>query len=77
VDDAVGRLLATAGTAPTPHPDAFEYEITVPARGASVLVGEHELPSDLEPLIEKLSKVGQVEATRRSRPEGSEQNGSS
>jgi hypothetical protein len=65
VEDAVARLAATTGAAPTPHPDAFEYEITVPGRCDSVLVGEHELPSDLEPLIQKLSKVGHVEAPRQ------------
>jgi hypothetical protein len=69
VDQAVARLLGSAGAAPpTPKPDAFEYEITVPDRGDSVVVGEHEMPSDLEPLIEKLSKVGHIEASRRSRP---------
>ena len=61
VEDAVGRLLKGPRTASTPRPDAFEYEITVPGHGAPVVVGEHDLPSDLEPLIERLPKVGQVE----------------
>jgi hypothetical protein len=65
VEDAVSKLLASRGTVPTPHPDAFEYEITVPDGGDSVLIGEDELPSDLEPLISKLAKVGHVEPTRR------------
>jgi hypothetical protein len=64
VEGAIARLLNTGGTVPAPQPDAFEYEITVPDRGDSVLVGEREMPSDLEPLIEKLSKVGHVEAAR-------------
>jgi hypothetical protein len=68
VDEAVSRLLSTTGTATTPKPDAFEYEITVPGRGDPVLVGEHEMPSELEPLIEKLSQVGRIEASRRSGP---------
>ena len=58
-------LLAGAGTSSTPKPDAFEYEITVPGSGDSVSVAEHELPSDLEPLIQKLSKAGHVEAPRQ------------
>ena len=74
VEDAVDQLLTTTCTAPTPRPDEFQYEITVPDHGASVVVGEHGLPSDLEPLIEKLPKVGHVESRRRSRPEGAEQN---
>jgi hypothetical protein len=65
VENAVARLLATTGTSPTPKPDAFVYEITVPGSGDSVLVAEHELPSGLEPLIQKLSEVGHVEAPRQ------------
>jgi hypothetical protein len=65
VEDAVARLLASAGTPPTPKPDAFEYEITVPGSGESVSVAEHEVPSDLEPLIQKLSEAGHVEARRQ------------
>jgi hypothetical protein len=66
-------LLTTTRTVPTLRPDEFEYEITVPRQGASVVVGERGLPRDLEPLIEKLPKVGGVENRRRSRPEGAEQ----
>jgi hypothetical protein len=65
VEAAVSKLLATRGTVPPPHPDAFEYEIAVPDRDDSVLVGEDELPSDLEPLLSKLAKVGHLEPTRR------------
>jgi hypothetical protein len=65
VENAVAQLLATTATSPTPKPDAFEYEITVPGSGDSVLVAEDELPTDLEPLIQKLSEVGHVEASRQ------------
>lgn len=65
VENAVVRLLATTATSPTPKPDAFEYEIAVPGSGDSVLVAEEELPTDLEPLIQKLSEVGHVEASRQ------------
>jgi Emfourin len=65
VEAAIARLWSATATVPTPQPDAFEYEITLPDHGAPVVVGEHELPSDLEPLIEKFSKVGQVEQPRR------------
>jgi hypothetical protein len=65
VEEAVARLLATAGSSPIPKPDAFEYEITVPRSGDSVLVAEDELPTDLEPLIQKLSEVGHIEASRQ------------
>jgi len=75
VDEAVARLLTKTASAPTPLPDAFEYEITVPGRGDSVVVGEHELPSDLEPLVEKLAKVGDVEPPRRRRPTNPEPTG--
>jgi hypothetical protein len=64
VEEAVARLLTGTEAARTPHPDAFEYEITIPSRGDSVSVGEHELPRELEPLVEHLSKVGHLDRSR-------------
>ncbi len=75
VDKAVARLFTETVSVSAPLPDAFEYEITVPGRGDSVVVGEHELPSDLEPLVEKLAKVGDVEPARRRRPTNPEPTG--
>ncbi len=65
VNGAIAQLRSTTRTAPTPQPEAFEYEITVPDRGEPILVGEHEVPNDLRPLIEQLSKTGRVETPRR------------
>jgi Emfourin len=66
VEQAVMRLLAASDSVSTPHPDAFQYEISTPASDSSVVVGEHELPSELEPLTRRLTQAGQVEP--RSRP---------
>jgi hypothetical protein len=67
VDDALARLPtgtgSTAGAHPDAprHPDAFRYEITIPGRAEPVSVHEHDLPSELEPLIKLVPKVGRVE----------------
>jgi hypothetical protein len=47
------------------NPDAFQYEISVPESGRSVVVGEHELPSELDPLRQRLSQGGQAEPPSR------------
>jgi hypothetical protein len=60
MEEAVTRLLAGPGTKATPHPDAFQYEISTPDSKRSVVVGEHELPTGLEPLRRRLTQDGQV-----------------
>ncbi len=65
VEDAVGRLFETQRTPPAAHPDMFEYEIGVPARGQSVAVGEHDLPEELRPLVEMLTKSGAIEGAQK------------
>ena len=62
--DCGGLLDSTAAAAPS-HPDAFQYEISVPESGRSVVVGEHELPSELDPLRQRLSQGGQAEPPSR------------
>jgi hypothetical protein len=61
VEGALTRLLTTAGPVSTPHPDAFEYEIGMPDRGETVSFGEHDVPADLQPLVELVSRVGSPE----------------
>jgi hypothetical protein len=61
VEGTLTRLLNTAGSVSTPHPDAFQYEIAVPSRGKSVSLGERDVPADLQPLVELVSKVGSLE----------------
>ena len=60
VEQAVDRLIYQPPAPSQPQPGRFSYEITVPSRGRSVSVAEHELPNDLRPLIEMLSKVGTI-----------------
>jgi hypothetical protein len=61
VERALTRLLTTAGPGSTPHPDAFEYEIAIPDRGETVSLGEHDVPPELQPLVELVSRVGSPE----------------
>lgn len=65
VEKAVVQLIDTPATASVPQPDRFNYEITVPERGATVTVPEQELPDDLRPLIEMASKLGTIESERK------------
>jgi emfourin len=71
VEQAVDRLIDQPPAPSQPEPDRFYYEITLPNRGRSVSVAEHELPNDMRPLIEMLSKVGTVGSAgnRRCRPD--------
>ncbi|MDQ6816114.1 MAG: hypothetical protein M3018_01740 [Actinomycetota bacterium] len=61
VEGALARLLTTAGPVSTPHPDAFEYEIGIPDRGEAVSFGEHDVPADLQPLVELVARDGSPE----------------
>jgi hypothetical protein len=61
VERALTGLLATAGPVSTPHPDAFEYEIEIPDRGETVWLGEHDVPAELQPLVELVSRAGSPE----------------
>ena len=60
VEGALDRLLDQPPVASPPQPDRFHYEITVPDRDRSVSVAEPDLPTELTPLVEMLSKVGNV-----------------
>jgi hypothetical protein len=60
VDGALDRLMDQPYVARPPQPDRFYYEITVPDRNRSTSVAEQDLPPELTPLIEMLSKVGTV-----------------
>ena len=61
LEQALRELLARGKhrTVPT-HPDAFEYEISLPERGQSTRVGESELPPQLQPLLQRLATEGQL-----------------
>ena len=63
---AITRLLGGPAAVSPPQPDRFRYEITVPDRGASVTVGEQDLPDDLRPLIELASKTATIDSHRTS-----------
>ena len=65
VETAIGSLFEKAPTATPPRPDMLEYEIHAPARGESVVVAEDDLPDELRPLVEMLSKVGTIERAQR------------
>jgi len=63
VDRALGGL-AWGSESAAPHPDAFRYELTKlddPDR-PSVIVGEHEVPSELRPLLDAAKERGEVES---------------
>jgi emfourin len=60
VQGALDRLMNQPQAASPPQPDRFSYEITVPDRNRSITVAEHDLPAELTPLVEMLSKVGTV-----------------
>jgi hypothetical protein len=60
VEEALCRLMDQPQVASPPQPDRFYYEITVPERGRSTSVAEHDLPPELTPVVEMLSKVGTV-----------------
>jgi emfourin len=58
------RGLAWGSESAAPHPDAFRYELTKlddPAR-PSVIVGEHEVPSELHPLLDAAKEGGEIES---------------
>ena len=58
VERSLDQLLERDQPSQPPHPDGFEYHFAVPARGeaATVVVPEHELPEELEPLLEEFRK---------------------
>jgi len=62
--DQALRGLAWGSESAAPHPDAFRYELTKlddPDR-PSVIVGEHEVPSELQPLLDAAKERGEVES---------------
>jgi hypothetical protein len=61
--DAAVRGLAGGGSSGPPHPDGFRYEITQldDPRQASVVLGEHEVPPELNGLIEAVNESGEIE----------------
>ena len=58
VEEALAQLSGVEAT-PADHPDAFEYEFIICGRKATV--GEDQIPGELEPLLELLSKIGSLE----------------
>jgi hypothetical protein len=62
VEKAIARLVDTPPTPSAPHPDMFEYEIILPARDVSVSVAERDMPDELTPLVEMLSRTGTIES---------------
>ena len=67
VESAVRNLDQYASTQPPP-PDAFRYEITSldHPRQASVLINERDVPAELRPLVEAVSKEGEPESRKSS-----------
>jgi hypothetical protein len=65
VEAALARLPCTAGSVSARHPDAFEYEIGLPDQGEAVSLGEHDVPPDLQPLVELVTRVGTPEQRGR------------
>ena len=60
VEEALDRLMDQPPAASPAQPDRFYYEITLPERNRSTFVAEHDVPTELTPLVEMLSKVGSV-----------------
>jgi hypothetical protein len=58
VERALEQLVERGASGP-PHPDAFEYHFELPD-GRAVAVPEHELPDDLEPLLDEFAKKGKM-----------------
>jgi hypothetical protein len=67
--EAAVRNLDQYASAQAPQPDAFRYEITQldHPRQASVLLNERDVPAELRPLVEAVSKEGEIESRRSSR----------
>jgi hypothetical protein len=59
VERTLEELVAKDQPSEPPHPDGFEYHFTLPDRGA-VAVPEHELPQELQPLLEEFAKKGKM-----------------
>jgi hypothetical protein len=64
VEAALTRLLGSGAMKPTSHPDEFEYEISLPERNQRASINEQDIPSDLQPLVAELSRVGRIESPR-------------
>jgi len=60
VEEALDRLMDQPHVASAAQPDRFYYEITLPDRNRTTSVAEQDLPTELTPLVEMLSKVGSV-----------------
>jgi hypothetical protein len=59
VERSLEQLVARDQSSEPPHPDGFEYHFTLPDQGA-VAVPEHELPQELQPLLEEFAKKGKL-----------------
>jgi hypothetical protein len=55
VDDAAARAIEQLTPGSPPYPDGFEYRFDLPD-GRAVTVPEHELPPDLDPLLDEFAK---------------------
>lgn len=60
VEGVLDRLMDQAPVASPPQPDRFYYEIILPDRNKSMSVAERDLPPELTPLVEMLSRVGSL-----------------
>ena len=59
VERSLEQLAARDQPSQPPRPDAFEYHFELPDRG-TVAVPEHELPEELQPLLDEFAKKGKM-----------------
>jgi len=59
VERSLESLLARDEPSGPPRPDGFEYHFALPERG-SVAVPEHEMPEELQPLLEEFARKGKM-----------------
>jgi hypothetical protein len=59
VERSLETLVARDQPSEPPRPDGFEYHFALPDRGA-VAVPEHELPQELQPLLDEFAKKGKM-----------------
>jgi hypothetical protein len=55
VERALEQLTSRGQPSGPPHPDGFEYHFELPGRPA-VAVPDHELPRELDPLLDDFAK---------------------
>jgi hypothetical protein len=53
-ESALEQLVASPPSSAPPHPDGFEYRFDLPD-GRSVTAPEHELPRELDPLLDEFA----------------------